>query len=549
MNIRSPGYVLSMSDPSALERVDASLSHHALAVDQAYRAAVASDWAPEFRDPLWEAGLEAVLAYSRRAPEATEARRFYHLVVDLAPHVPQETLASWPVEPRRALRLAATHTLVYPGRPYHRPRAQALLKRLDSLDNPVLAAREALLTAIARQRQAIKVGMFADPGLRRSPASLQAFLDQLSLISACMRELQDYPEEQAPLVLEAIATMQWLVEAGRVLDGDQEDMVFMGLQLLRSLDRPVHFMDDVLQALAVIRAHTTPGLHHATAELKQVLFDLELGRLTEADGEAFRRHLEAFTHVAKHLQEIPAASLPALIFRLRNRLADPSNEVVEPLLDESLATIERLDALKNRLQAELQELEEAGEDSAAVEIRLQEVDALQAGVLGLRLRGLTTAQAPGVVQLLRQVEALAEAPLMDAESFDQEAERLAHQLRQPQLISNRVWQAAQAAILQAQQQKRVLDETLRGLPLDRRLTPDQREASRNRVMSQLDGLEKTRMLLQSLPFDRLAPEREREALTALSECILGMRAFFGGGEANKLRSALEALTRICSRSM
>lgn len=548
MILRSPGYVLPMSDPTALDRVDTSLSHHAQAVDAAYRAAVASEWAPEYRDPLWEAGLEAALAYARRAPEATEARRFYHLVVDLAPHVPQETMAAWPDEPRRALRLAATHTLVYPSRPYHRPRAQALLKRLDSLDNPVLAAREALLTAIARQRQAIKVGVFSDPTFRRSPAALQAYQDQLSLITSCMRDLQDYPKDQEQMVLEAISTMQWLVDAGQVLDGDQEDMVFMGLQLLRSLDRPLHCMQDVRRALATIRAYSTPGLQHATAELKQVLFDLELGRLTAADAEAFRRHLDDLVHLAKNLQEIPAVNFPSLIFRLRNRLADPSNEAVEPLIDESLATYDRLEALKERLQAELHNLDDT-DDRHAAEIRLEEVEALQVGVLGLRLCGLKSTQAPGVIQLLRQVEALAEAPPMDAESFDQEAERLAHQLRQPQLIANRVWQAAQAALHQAHQQKRVLDETLRGLPLDRRLSPEQRDASRKRLTSQLDGLEKARMLLQSLPLDRIPGGRERDALAAVSDCVLGMRTYFGGGDPSKMRSGLEALTRICSRPM
>ncbi|MFN3432243.1 MAG: hypothetical protein ACK46X_20120, partial [Candidatus Sericytochromatia bacterium] len=106
-----------LPDP-ALQRADE-------AVEAAFAAARESGWSAEMKAPLWQAGLEAVLAYGIGAAESPRARGYHHLVVDLAPEE-----GDWPEGTRRAVKLAAERTLLSPGKPHHRGRAKGLLRRI-----------------------------------------------------------------------------------------------------------------------------------------------------------------------------------------------------------------------------------------------------------------------------------------------------------------------------------------------------------------------------------------------------------------------------------
>ncbi|MFP5502563.1 MAG: hypothetical protein ACLGIN_08740 [Candidatus Sericytochromatia bacterium] len=535
-----------MTDASALDRPSSPLDQLALEVQTAYDEAIAAGWSPETREALWRSALEAVLAYAAKSPTDPRAGKLYRLVVDMAPDAPT---TGWPESARRAIRLAATRTLMAPTKPHHQPRAQALLRQLDLQDNPLLQARERVLAGLAQRQQALRQAMApGGEGPRLPVAQLQAMQDRLGRVAGALRAMPLDRGAGEERLLGLLAELSRWVESGLIFEATIEGPLYAALQQVRDPEDELSLLEPAMTALLEAEAQTTPGLQRGRLAIKDLLYGLPLARYGPEAQTAMAQHLADLAHVARHLHEIPAASLNSLLFRLRVRLGDPLNEAAEALIDEGLALLERLDARREDALAALEAI--AGEEVVsperqALQQRLWELDQLLEALESLRTEGVGRAQVPGVLQLLRRLETLADHPGSAPETFSQVVRQLAEQLENPTLISHRGWQAARTVLLQIGEQRRVLEETLRGLPLDRKLDGAARDAAQIHLRRAIAALDRARLVLGSLPIERLAGSREEEALQALAAFTREARLLAAGRAPAAMQRALEDVMQIC----
>ncbi|MDB5098394.1 MAG: hypothetical protein JWM80_2815 [Cyanobacteria bacterium RYN_339] len=520
------------------------------AVRIAYQAAVAARWEAGTRAPLWDAAVAAVRAYGALPGAAEQARRFHLLLVDLAADATPPEMAAWPAEHQQAVRQAATRALASPGKPHHRPRAQSLLKRLDMLAEPTLAAREQVLLALSRHRQALhRLQPRTGPDARRvTTPLLQARAALLTRLTDVVRDLPRtrLTPAETPAYMQIMARLQTLAEQADFLDAPRQGQVFELMQQAMAPERDDLMIAPALAALEEVRAQVHPGVLAARLELVEMIFDMTLADFGSAQVEALRGHLGEVAHVARHLMEIPQGNLPPLLFRLRQRLADPGNEVIEPLIDEAIATLERLEGRRSEIAATTARLERTADEDLRRELlvarqRKRELDALVVAMLGLRLAGLGAPEAPGVQNLFRQAEALADARPVEPAAAMQAIAALAQQLERPRLTTDRVWQAGSTALQQLLAQRQLLEETLRGLALDRHLEPGQRMARQHLLQRQLEALDYARLVFASLPFDGITAEGE--ALGAIQAFTLAVRQVLAGYDTAALRSALDRVVK------
>lgn len=523
------------------------------AVRAAYKAAQDSNWAHATRVPLRDAAAAAVMAYASRPDAGDAARRYHLLLVDLAADTPPTDLALWPDETLRAVRLAATRTLANPSKPHHRPRAQALLKRLDTLANPGLQAREQVLLALSRHRQALHQ-LQAKPVQREAserrlaPVVVAGRMALLARLTEVVRTLPRGPLSApgAPAFLSVMRRLQELAQTDALFDPAQQAALFELVQRALAPERADLPLAPAIAALEAIRAQTHPGVAAARFDLLAMVFELSLPDIARERLPALEGHLADVVRVATHLTDIPAASLPALLFRLRLRLLDPGNEAIEPLIDAGLATLEALEHQRAAIQADLaenQRLEDEDQRPAQAGLRQREreIEQLIAAVHGLRPAGINPSDAAGVLGILRNVEALGGGHDLDPRAFEPTVRVLAQQLERPRLVRDRVWQAASTAQGQLAQQRQALDETLRGLSFDRHVSPAKRMARQHLLQRQLEALDHARLVLGSLPLEGLTLERESMALDALARLTLALRQLVAGLDTVGLRSALEAV--------
>ena len=549
-----PRYDRTMTDAHALE--PGATAAIAAAVQAAYARAVAEGWPPEARSALWAATVEAVREYLAHAPDDPNARRYHHLLVDLAADVTAEAIAAWPPAVMRAARLAATHTLRAPSKPHHRPRAQALLKRLDLVQNPVLQARERLLLAVARRRQAMGDERGSGPlAGRRADVAIDLGLMVLARITEVVRAmpLPDAGDDAAVTALSRLRELQGLVEGGQVLDAARHPAVFEALQRLAAPDRPDLPIGAALDALEAVRLQANPAVRPGRLALAEMVFELELGAYGPDDRVGLARHLSDLAHVARNLGEIPAAQLGPILFRLRQRLADPASEAIEARIEEALAVLGRLGARREAGRARLARAEAlgAGEetrpDVAAAHTRLREIDTLIDAVHQVSLARLAPAEAMALGRVYAQLEDLAGDHGLDAEAFGHALGDIVLQLDRPALAVDRVWLAGRAALRQVVALRRSIDEQLRGLGLDRHLDPAARQARQADLERRAAALDRTRIVLGSLPLARIHPAAAESTVAALGGLVQAMRLAAAGGDARPLRTALDLLATIGGR--
>lgn len=539
-----------MTDAQALDPGAATAI--AAAVQAAYAGAVAAQWAPPSRDALWAATVDAVRAYLAEAPDDPAARRYHHLLVDLAADVTAEAIAAWPPAVQRAARLAATHTLRAPSKPHHRPRAQALLKRLDLVQNPVLQARERLLLAVARRRQAVAAERGAGPSASKRGDALELGLMVLRRINEVARALP-LPDPGDPAAGTAVALLrelQGLVEGGQFLDAARQPAIFEALQRLAAPTRTDLPIAPALQALEAVRLQANPAMRAGRLALAAMVFELELGRYAPRELAGLTRHLADLTHVARNLGEIQGNQLGAILFRLRQRLADPASETIEARIAEALVLLDRLGARREAALARLARAEAAtGEDDGRAEVtaahtRLREVDQLLDAVHQVSLARLSPGEAAGLTRTYGRLEELAAGHSLDAEGFTQALGDLVLQLERPALATNQVWQAGRTAQRQVAALRRSIDDQLRGLTLDRHLDVAARQARQGDLERRAAALDQARIVLGSLPFARIHPAAEARALEALGAFVQAVRLTAASGDTRPLRAALDLLVTI-----
>ncbi len=539
-----------MTDAQALDPGAATAI--ASAVQAAYARAVASRWAPEPRIALWEATVEAVRAYLAQAPDDPAARRYHHLLVDLAADVTAEAIAAWPPAVQRAARLAATHTLRAPSKPHHRPRAQALLKRLDLVQNPVLQARERLLLAVARRRQAVAAERGAGPSASKRGDALELGLMVLRRINEVTRALPmpDAGEPAAGTAVALLRELQGLVEGGQFLDPPRQSAIFESLQRLAAPTRSELPLAPALEALEAVRVQANPAMRAGRLALAAMVFELDLGRYKPSELAGLVRHLADLTHVARNLGEIQGSQLGAILFRLRQRLADPASETIEDRISAALAVLDRLGTRREAALARLARAEaaaaeeEAGADVTAAHTRLREVDQLIDAVHQVSLARLSPGEVAGLARTFGKLEELAAGHTMDAEGFGHALGDLVQQLERPALTTNQVWQAGRTAQRQVTVLRRSIDDQLRGLALDRHLDAAARLARKADLERRSAALEQARIVLGSLPLARVHPAAETRTLEALAAFVQAVRLTAASGDTRPLRSALDLLATI-----
>lgn len=530
-----------------------TVPHNALreadqAVQLAYDAARASAFAPELKRPLWEAGVQAVSAYAELAPDAPKARNYHHLVVDLAPE--DET---WPEPVRLAVRIAAEKTIATPGKPHHRARAKGLLRRIEAMNNPLLAARERALVAIARQLQALSRQALEGAGPEERLYRLQAHQQWLSRFSEAVRALPLDATDQS-LLAELFNRVLTLAEAAVPGDPAHEGAMFELLQHLRVAGAPALPLAPVMDALTAVR-HASGSLHRAARlELLAMVLDVDATDLAPEQQAGLAVHLDSVAHLARQLGEVPAEALPGLLLRLRLRLQAHGEDAFEPLIDEAVRLIDRLEARRLEAGALLQAVE-AEEDWDPDEIRQERLryqqQAREAGwmldaVRGLKLARTPRALAPRMLHLLREIDALAAGHALDPEDLQHTLGLIARQLENPQLLTSRAWLAGQNTIMQLAAQRRAVADEMRAQAVERHLEPDARRAEQQRLQRQLEDLERARHSLASLPLDRVPAEREAEVLGALQAITLGIRRMTATGDRDAWREAFQIAATICA---
>ncbi|MNS56744.1 hypothetical protein D3C72_896110 [compost metagenome] len=528
-----------LPDP-ALKRADD-------AVETAFAAARDSGWSAEMKAPLWQAGIEAVLAYGQAGADAPRARGYHHLVVDLAPED-----GDWPDEIRRAVRLAAERTLMAPGKPHHRGRAKGLLRRIEAMENPVRAGRERALVAIAHALQSLSRQALDATGTDERVFRLQAQQQWLSRFSEALRGLP--LDSEAPARVEAMLndTLEML-EAGSWQNPASEPAMYELLQALRAPERTVPVPEAAFEALSAVRHAVGPLNRVARLELLAMVLDLDLVGV-DPDGLAgMALHLASLAHMARQLGEMPADALPGLLLRLRLRLQGRGEPAFEPVIEAAVHQQEVLSALRVEAQALLAAVEaedwdadEKRQERLRYQRQVRETGQLLDALRGLKLGGAPRSAAPMLVRLLHDLGALGAAHTLEPTDFEATLNLIVRQLENPALSTHRVWLAGQRALIQLAGQRRSLAEQVRGVMLDRHVDPAGRRERQTALHRHLDELDHVRQGLASLPLHRIGPEREADALDAVQAITLGVRRLVGAGDREAWRLAMRQAAEICS---
>jgi hypothetical protein len=528
------------------------LQMYADTVNAAYAAAQAASWDARARAGLWEAAVAAVLAYASRPRAAAEATRFYLLLVDLAADSESLVVAAWPENQQRAVRVAATRTLACATKPHHRPRAQSLLKRLDTLAEPALQAREQVLLAISRQRQTLhrqQLRSTARVISEQRPLSASTLDSRAALLDRLNEVVRGLP--RAPLLGRAGPTfvgimqeLQALVESDQLFTATSLVILFELMQRAMAPAISNLGLGPAIAALEAIRGQMHPGVQATRVALTAMVFDLELAEVSGDRRDYLHSYLKDVAHIATHLMDIPSVSLPALLFRLKQRLSDPGNDFMELPIDVAIATIERLEQSRVEAAALVSQCEGATEDDGRLALlnarrHQRELDMLLISMQGLCLAGVGAADVRGVLALMHQVTALAGRHGLDGQAFEQLCGALSRQLERPSLTRDRVWQAATVALGQLSAHRHVVEETLRGLAFDRHLVGVQKAARQTQLEFQAKAFDQAHWLLASLPLEGLSTDHEQRALWAIAELTQAMRRVASGQDPFGLRSAMD----------
>lgn len=508
----------------------------------AYDAAVGSGWSSACREPLWLAAIAAVQAYAALAPNEIKGGRYDRLVVDLCAEASPDELVGWSPDTLRAVRLAATRTLRDPSKPGIRPKAQGLLKRLDLFHDPLLMAREKLLLALAHARQA----------QRQAPRALADRLlaggnsAALSLLTRLTSRLRRLPipavgSSAHGIVLTMLHELQRLVDSGQYLDPGRQAAVFEMIQRIAAPERTDLPLEGALESLEIVRLQANPAVRLGRQALTAMIFDLDLAACEPRALPALSQHLADLCHVARHLGDIPAGSLTPILFRLRQRLADPDHVAAEPLIDQAIALLHRLE--EHRQAWIEQESASIGDDRRAdllhARQRVREIETLVDAVHGLNLARITPLQGAGVVRVFQHLDALALDHPFDMATYAATCQHLASQLAHPALSIHPVWQAGSNTVQQLVAQLRRLAETQRGLHFDRHLDRAACAARHDLLEKQITALEQARQVLASLPLDRSAPE-DAAVLAAIARVAMAIRLVAAGANPAELRRAIGA---------
>lgn len=534
-----------MSDAPALE--PASAAALAAAVQQAFAQASLSGWAPGPRAALWEATLSAVATHLAQAPDDPAARRYYHLLVDLASDATAETIAHWPAAMQRSARLAATRALRHPSKDHHRPRAQALLKRLDLVQNPVLQARERLLLAVARQRQHLAVPRGTGPLVAPAVEVADMILGRITRAARAM-PVADGEGPAGQLALIHMRELQALIEAGTYRDSSRFAAIFEAIQRMGAPGRVDLALGPAIAALEAVRLEANPLVRGGRFALLAMAFELDLPAYAPEELPALARHLADLAHVARNLGTIPQAKLAPMLFRLRQWLADPTSETLEERIDEALNVLARVESRRDAALARLVRAEADGaEDVHPARSRVRMLEQLMDTVHTAALAKLGPVEAAGLSRTWGQLEALANEAELGAEALAHAILDVTIALERPAIATNRLWLAGRTAMRQLVAQRRSLDEQARGLALDRHLDEDGRQIRQLDFGRRVLAMDQARLVLGSLQLERVHPAAEADALLVVGAFNQAVRVVAAGGSAQPLKQALDLLVVIGGR--
>jgi hypothetical protein len=381
---------------------------------------------------------------------------------------------------------------------------------------------------------------------------LQAHQQWLTRFSEAVRALPLNAAEQAHLA-ELFHRVLALAESAPANDPAHEAAMFELLQRLRFSDQAPLPLAPVMEALAAVRL-AAGSLHRAARlELLAMVQDLDLSDLRADEQAGLAVHLDSLSHLARQLGQVPVEALPGLLLRLRLRLQARGDEAFEPLIDEAVLLIDRLEArrveagaLLAAVEAEDWDADEKRQERIRYQQRLREAGWMLDAVRALRLSRVPRALAPRLLNLLHQIEVLSGDHALEPEEFQQTLSLIARQLETPHLVTCRAWLAGQTALMQLSAQRRTVADRIRAQALERHLEPQGRRAEQSRLQQQLEDLDRARLGLTSLPLDRVPAEREAEVLGALQAVTQGIRRMTASGDRDAWRQALQSAAAICA---
>ncbi|MEB3223209.1 MAG: hypothetical protein VKS61_14125 [Candidatus Sericytochromatia bacterium] len=431
-----------MSGTTALE--PATAKRLASTTRQLYEAAQASGWAASARAELLRAALDAVTTYLSESPTDEGARPYQLLVLDLAAGCTAEELASWPEEDLRATRLAATRGLASGARPEHRPRAQALLKRLDLVQDPLLQARERLSVVVSR-------------GLRDLPADASdprsdSFRADVAL-RAVARRLGAMPQPPQDTAWHAHVLAQAEALRAALTEGDVRTSLtrlrlFEAMQLLLAPPRGALPTQQATEALAALEVADDPD-GFARNAIYRLVFRLDLAAAQVAERNALAGLLGRLPAVHRRLAAEPPDAREAGLLRLRHELASPAEPGLEARLERLLGWLSSLTSRRDAATARLARAEASNEVPKAVltaRNRLRQLERLRDALLEVEATRLGPAGEGALEQTCRDLDRVAAEPFWDAETFEVLLSDLRRRLEAPEATARPEWRKLQALL-------------------------------------------------------------------------------------------------------
>jgi hypothetical protein len=421
-------------DPGNAERL-ASLTR------QRYELARASGWAPPERAALLRSALDAVCSYLAEAPTDERALPYQLLVLDLAAGCSAEELARWPEADLRAARLAATRGLSATAGPERRPRAQALLKRLDLVQEPVLQARERLSLLVSRGLK--------DLPLEASDPGQEAFLADVAL-RATARRLGHvpHPPQDTPHhahVMEQLEALLAALTEGSAQDTTTRLRMFEAMQRLCAPPRAQLPVAQAVEALRALEGADDPDGFSRNA-LYRLVFRLELGAASAAERGALAALLGQLPAQHRRLAAASPDERDAGLLRLRHLLASPSEPGLEARLERLTAWLGSLTARRDAGRARLARAEAQGDSERVLMMsraRLRQLERLRDALLEVEATRLGPGGEAALEQTCKDLDRVASEAFWDVETFEVLLADLRRRLDAPEATARPEWRQIQ----------------------------------------------------------------------------------------------------------
>ncbi|MEB3329950.1 MAG: hypothetical protein VKQ33_12020 [Candidatus Sericytochromatia bacterium] len=436
----------AMSGPTALDPDTAQ--RLAALTRQRYEDARAAGWAPPARAALLRAALDALARFLAEAPADGGARPYVLLVLDLTASCGADELARWPDVDLRAARVAATRVLSGGAGAERRPRAQALLKRLDLVQEPLLQARERLAMGVS---QALR-----DLPLEASDPRHEAFRADVALRATARRlGAMPQPPRDTPHhahVLEQVEGLLGALSGGNVLAPATRLRLFEGLQRLGAPPGASLPVAQGLEALEALETAVDPD-GFALNAVYRLVFRLDLGAARPAERGAVAQLLGQLPAIHRRLAAAGADERDAGLLRLRHQLASPSEPGLEGRLDRLGRWLDGLTARRDAARARLARAEGQPEPPRVVQqarVRLRQLERLRDALLEVEATGLGPAGEAALEQTCLELDRVAAEAFWDAETFEVLLTDLRRRLEAPEATALPAWRRLQRLLLRVE---------------------------------------------------------------------------------------------------